>query len=79
MRFARQAWDILTEPEALTVGTGRDQWLSVAAGKIVFERAVMAEGVWILPADTDQGHVTGSLGKLTAARLSCQGFSIGGL
>lgn len=68
MPFARRGWKFLREPETLTVGTGRDGKVSVSGGKIAFESGVRSEAVWIVPADTDRGQVTGGLEKLTTER-----------
>lgn len=64
-RFDRKGWRVLGEPESLTFGTAADEFPSVAAGKIAFQSGRPVEGIWSLPADTNQGGVTGSLEKLT--------------
>jgi hypothetical protein len=62
----RKAWKNLTEPESLTFGTAPDRYPSVAAGKVAFQSGRTTDGVWSLPADTNQGRATGVLEKLTS-------------
>ncbi len=65
--FNRRNWQILTEPEQLTLGTETgDKWLSVASGKVAFQSSAFASAVWTLSADTNQGRLTGTLQRLTS-------------
>jgi serine/threonine protein kinase/Tol biopolymer transport system component len=56
---------IVGEPEPLTFGGSINQFPSLAAGKIAFQSGTQQGGIWSLPADTNQGRVTGALEKLT--------------
>lgn len=68
VKNARHGWQILGEPEPLTSGAAWSQNASLAAGKIAFESGEPETGVWSLPADTNQGRVTGALEKLTTEK-----------
>jgi serine/threonine protein kinase len=68
VKFARRGWQILGEPEPLTSGAAWSQNASLAAGKIAFQSGEPETGIWSLPADTNQGRITGALNKLTAEK-----------
>ena len=68
VRFDKGNWHFLSEPEALTLGTSMDNSPSVAAGKIAFASYTSAEGVWMIPADTNHARLTGPLQKLTVGK-----------
>ncbi len=60
----------LGEPEPLTFGGSLNQYPTFAAGKIAFQSGTEQGGIWSLPADTNQGRVTGALEKLTAEKAN---------
>jgi len=62
--FKRGSWKALRF-DPLTFGTGNDGNPSVAAGMVAFDSGVSEGGVWSLPADTNQGKITGPPEKLT--------------
>jgi serine/threonine protein kinase len=67
-KLARGGWKVLGEVEPLTSGAAWSRNPSVAAGKIAFQSGEPESGLWSLPADTNQGRVTGSLTKITAEK-----------
>ncbi len=54
------------ELEQLTVGGSINAYPSLAAGKMAFQSGTTRSAIWSLPADTNQGRVTGVIEKLTA-------------
>jgi len=61
---------LLGDPEPLTFGGSNNANASLAAGKMAFQSGASTGAIWSLPADTNQGRVTGALEKLTAERAS---------
>ena len=59
---------IIGDPEPLTFGTAREDYCSVAAGKMAFQSGVLSGELWSLPADTNQGRVTGAPQRLTSEK-----------
>ncbi len=60
----------LGEPLPLTFGGSLNEFPSLAAGKMVFQSGTSQGAIWSLPADTNQGRVTGALEKLTAEKAN---------
>jgi hypothetical protein len=54
------------EPLPLTGGASWSSFASVAQGKVVFQSGYPEIGLWMLPADTNQGHVTGALKRINS-------------
>ena len=61
---------IVGDPEPLTFGGSINQYPTFAAGKIAFQSGTQQGGIWSLPADTNQGRVTGTLEKLTSEKAN---------
>ena len=60
----------LGEPQPLTFGGSLNQYPSLAAGKMAFQSGTSQGAIWSLPADTNQGRVTGAIEKLTAGKVN---------
>jgi len=67
---AANGYRLIGELEPLTFGGSVNQYPSVAAGKMAFSSGTMHGAIWSLPADTNQGRVTGPLQKLTSERAA---------
>jgi Tol biopolymer transport system component len=61
---------VVGEPEPLTFGGSLNQFPTFAAGKIAFQSGTRQGAIWSLPADTNQGRVTGTLDKLTSEKAN---------
>jgi serine/threonine protein kinase len=61
---------ILEEPQPLTFGGSLNQYASLAAGKMAFQSGTRQSAIWSLPADTNQGRVSGALEKLTTEKAN---------
>ncbi len=58
------------EPQPLTFGGSINSYPSLAAGKMAYQSGTQQGAIWSLPADTNQGRVTGALEKLTADKAN---------
>jgi len=65
---AANKWGPVGEPEPLTFGGSLNTNATIAAGKMAFSSGTQQGAIWSLPADTNQGRVTGALEKLTAEK-----------
>jgi Tol biopolymer transport system component len=64
-RLNRSTWKADGEPERLTTGTTVEWWPSVAGNKLAYISSHVDRNIWMVPADTNAGTVTGTLRRVT--------------
>ena len=64
-RLNRSTWKADGEPERLTTGTTVEWWPSVAGNRLAYVSSHVDRNIWMVPADTNAGTVTGTLRRVT--------------